>query len=296
MIHACGAIPGAADVPLHVGVVGEELALVVEGDVELVAETVAEEFHVFAIGLHAANEAAGGEFASGVAVRIPQAREDMVFVPNFRGAAGAEFLGQIGVVAAIEVDAFAIGADDHAVQAVLAAAFHGDELGGLVVLIVAIGVLEAVEAVPLAVLVHHDVEAVEGGEQAMGLAHFDSEFFGFERGGGADGGNAHAVDAAVLVTGDEAALRIDGERHPGAFLILWHVVKFLDLEALRHGDVCRSDGFGRTGVSTADFAVEGLAPRAFAVVVNDEGFLEFLRARFGGLPGAIRLDDDVLAA
>jgi hypothetical protein len=267
--------------------------LVVEGDVELVAEAVAEELHVFAIGVHAANEAAGGELAAGVAVRVPQAREDVVFVPNFRGAAGAEFLGQIGVVAAIEVDAFAIGADDHAVQAVLTAAFHGDELGDLVVLVVAIGVLEAVEAVLLAVFVHHDVKAVEGGEQSVGLAEFDSELFGVQR----CRANAHAVDAAVLVTGDEAAFRIDGEGDPGAFGVFGNVVEFFDLEALRHGDVRCGDGLGWATVfaaATTDLAVKRLAPGAFAVVFDDEGFFKVLRAGFGGFPGAICLDDDVL--
>jgi hypothetical protein len=181
VIHARGAIPRAADVPLHVGVIGEEFALVVEGDVEFIAEAGAEELHVFAIGFHAANEAAGGEAAAGMAVRIPQAGQDVVFVPNLGRTAGAEFLRQLGVIAAIEVDAFAVRAHDHAVQAVLAAALHGDELGGLVVLIVAVGVLQAVEAVFLAVLVHHDVEAVEGGEEAVGLAQLDGEFFGLQR-------------------------------------------------------------------------------------------------------------------
>ena len=299
VIHAGGAIPWAADVPLHVGIVGEELALIIEADIELVAEAVAEEFEAGAIGVHAANVAAGGEDAAGVAICIPQAREDVVFIPNFRRTAVGEAFGEFGVVAAVEVDAFAIGADDHAVQAVLAAAGHGVELGDLVVLIVAIGVLEAVEAVVFAVFIHHDVEAVESGEQAVRFAEFDGEFFGFEVLGLADGRNAHAVDAAVLVAGDEASFGIDGEGDPGAFLVLRHIVELLDLEAFRHGHVSRRDRFGGAAVfaaAAADFAIEGLAPRSLAVFLDDEGFFEFLRACFGGLPTAIRLDDDVLAA
>ena len=234
-----------------------------------------------------------------MAVGVPEAREDVVFIPNFGGTAVGEAFGEFGVVAAVEVDAFAIRADDHAVQSVLAAAGHGVELGDLVVLIVAIGVLEAVEAIFGSVFIDHDIKAVEGGEEAVRFAHFDGEFFGFEVLGLADGGNAHAVDAAVLVAGDEAAFRIDGEGDPGAFLVLRHIVELLDFEAFRHGDVRSSDGLGRATVFTAaaaDFAVERLAPRTFAIIVDDEGFLEVLRARFGDFPSAIRLDDDVLAA
>ncbi len=73
MIDASGAIPGGADVPFHIGIVGEEVASGVEGDVELIAKAVAEELDVGAIGIHGSDEAAGGELAAGVAVGVPHA-------------------------------------------------------------------------------------------------------------------------------------------------------------------------------------------------------------------------------
>ena len=79
-------------------------------------------------------------------------------------------------------------------------------------------------------------------------------------------------------------------------MILGYIVELFYFETFGRSDVGRSDGFGRAVIITAatDLAVEGLAPRSFAVFLNDEGLLEILRACFGGLPLAIRLDDDVL--
>jgi len=73
MIDAGGDIPGRALIPLHVGVVGEEFAVLVEGDVELVAEAESEELDGLAVGIHAADVATGGIFAFGVAAGVPHA-------------------------------------------------------------------------------------------------------------------------------------------------------------------------------------------------------------------------------
>ena len=113
MVDAGGAIPGGADVPFHVGVVGEEVASGIEGDVELVAEAVAEEFEVGAVGVHGADVTAGGEDAAGVAVGVPHAGEEVVFGPEGGGAGAVDAGGEVGVVAAVEVDAFAVGAEGH---------------------------------------------------------------------------------------------------------------------------------------------------------------------------------------
>lgn len=298
VVHAGGAIPGGADVPLHVGVVAEELALGAEGDVELVAEAGAEELEVFAIGIHGADVAAGGEAAAGVAVGIPEAGQELILTPlPTGGAGGIEILGEVGVVAAVEEDACAIGADGHGVEAVLATAFHGVELVDLVELVVAAGVGEAVEAVVLAVLVDHDVEAVEGVEEAVGLAHVDGELLGLEGGGGADGRDGHAVDAAVLVAGDEAALLVDGEGDPGALLVFGHVVEELDVEAGGHGDLRGGDGF-RWGVVflAATFDVQRESPGALAVELDHSGGPPLLLAGGGGLPVPAGLHEHLLGA
>jgi hypothetical protein len=110
-------------------------------------------------------------------------------------------------------------------------------------------------------------------------------------------GNAHAVDAAILVAGDEAAFRIDGERHPGAFLVFGHIVELLHLEALRHGDFVCGDGFGRAAVfATAGFAIEREAPWAFAIVVDHQRGLPLFLASGGGFPFAAGFNHDVRPA
>ena len=126
----------------------------------------------------------------------------------------------------------------------------------------------------------------------MGFAELEGELFGLEVFRLADGGKAHAVDGAVLVTGDEAAFGIDCEGHPGAFLIFGDVVELFHLEAFGHGDISGGDAFGRAAVSASGFAVEGEAPGAFAVIVDDECGLPGLSAGFRGLPLAIGFHED----
>src|SRR5438309_1511325 len=57
------AIPGRVDVPLHVGVVGEQLAVPVVRRVVLVAEAVGDEFPLLAVGIDVVDAPAGGEDA-----------------------------------------------------------------------------------------------------------------------------------------------------------------------------------------------------------------------------------------
>ena len=300
VVDAGGAIPGGADVPFHVGVVGEEVAGGVEGDVELVAEAVAEEFDVGAVRVHGADEAAGGEEAAGVAVGVPHAGEEVVFGPEGGGAGAVDAGGELGVVAAVEVDAFAIGAEGHGVEAVLTAAVHGDEFFGFVVLVVGVGVGEAVEAVVFAVFVDHDVEGAVGVEEAVGFAHFDGEFFGFEGGGGADGGQGHAVEGAVLVGGDEAPFVVEGEGDPGALLFLGDDVELFDFEAFGDGDVGGGDGDGGGAFAGFFFAlgllIEGASPGASAVVADEGGGFPVFGAGGGGEPLGVGLDEEFFFA
>ncbi len=102
----------------------------------------------------------------------------MVLGPKGGGAGAVDALGQGAMIAAVEVDAFAIGTEGHGVQAVLTAAGHGDEFFGFVVLVVAIGVGEAVKAVVFAVFIDHDVEGIKGVKEAVGFADVGGEFFG----------------------------------------------------------------------------------------------------------------------
>ena len=145
VVDAGGHVPRRAHVPLHVGVVGEELAVGIEGDVVLVAEAAGEELDAFAVRVGFADVAAGGEDAAGVAVGVPQAGDQVVLADGDR-AGVVEVFRDFGVVAVGEVDRFAIRAEDDAVGAVFAAAVaFADELG-LVELVVAVGVPQAPEA------------------------------------------------------------------------------------------------------------------------------------------------------
>ena len=81
MDRAGRAIPGHAHVPFHVRVIGEQLAVGVEGDVVAVAIAAADDFPGLAVGVGAGDPAAGGEDAAGVAVGVPLARQELVFAP-----------------------------------------------------------------------------------------------------------------------------------------------------------------------------------------------------------------------
>ncbi|MBL9185911.1 MAG: hypothetical protein JNK23_00390 [Opitutaceae bacterium] len=108
VVDARGDMPGRVLVPLHVGVVGEELAVLVEGHVVLVAETDREEFDRFAVAIGAGDVAAGGVFVAGMAAGIPHTREEAVLAPG-DNAGPLHRLGEIGVVAVGEVDRLAVG-------------------------------------------------------------------------------------------------------------------------------------------------------------------------------------------
>ena len=183
-------------------------------------------------------------------------------------------------------------------EAVFAAAFHGDEFVDLVVLVIGVGVGEAVEAIVGTVFIDHDIEGTVGVQEAVGFAHFDGEFFGFEGGGGADGGEGHAVEGAVLVGGDEAAFVIGGEGDPGALVVFGDDVELLDFEAFGDGDVGGGDGDG--GGAFAGFffafAVEGEAPGAFAVFGDDGGGFPVVGAGGGGEPLGVRFDEEFFFA
>ena len=75
-----------------------------------------------------------------MAIGIPHAGKNVIFIPSFGCTAFFDAFGQLGMVAAVEKDALAIGAEDHAVQPVLTTACHGVQLLCLIVLVVAIGI------------------------------------------------------------------------------------------------------------------------------------------------------------
>ena len=257
VIDAVRNIPRGALVPLHVGVVGEEFAVLIEGEVELIAEAEGEEFHGFAFGIGAADVAAGGEFVFGVAAGVPHAREEVVLVPT-DGAGFFHAGGEVGVVAVGEINGLAVGREGEGVGAVFAAALHLAEEFEFIELIVAVGVAQAPEAAFVWRFTDHDVETVEGVEEAVGtdggagsvggLGAFgrgsgrrirrgrdgregDGEFLDLGAGRGAEGREGDTIKAPILVGGEKAAFVVEGEPDPGALRFFGNGVEELDLEA-----------------------------------------------------------------
>ena len=135
--------------------------------------------------------------------------------PQLSGTRERIDLRQLGRVAADDVERLAVRGEDDRVHAVLAAALDLAEQLDLVVAVVAVGVAHAIEAVG-APLVHHHVEAVEGVEQPVGAGEVHADRLGLDRRAAARGRRRHAIELAVLVRGDEPALRVDAQRHPRA--------------------------------------------------------------------------------
>ena len=109
MVDPRWAIPGSSDVPLHIGVVREDVAVKVEGEIKLVAISIAKHLEVFAIWIDRCNVTTRGENAFGVPVGVPEARQKMVFTPGFSTSDMVDNCRRFGVVACAEVDAFFIG-------------------------------------------------------------------------------------------------------------------------------------------------------------------------------------------
>ena len=86
--HPRGAIPRRAEVPLHVGVVGEQLAIGVERHVVLVAIARRENLPRLPLGVGLGDPAPRGQDARGMTVRVPLPGEQQVFVPVGRQPAG----------------------------------------------------------------------------------------------------------------------------------------------------------------------------------------------------------------
>ena len=227
MVHACGAIPRRADVPFHVRIVGDHFAVRVESEVELIAEAHAEDLDRLRVPIGFANVAAGREDAPRVAIRIPHAWEDVIFTPKAHHLARLlDIVWELGVIAAVEVDAAAIGRDLHGVRAMFATALHGAQILRRVERAIAL-VLHPPEtwlAVGRGLLVVHHVERVVRIEQTVRAADGAGDLLDLRLVTRTDGRNGHAIEAAVLVAAENATLRIRGHAHPGTLVRLWHVV------------------------------------------------------------------------
>ena len=237
--HTRRAVPREAHVPLHVAVVGERAADLVEREVVAVAEARGHEFplRAFAIGAH--DPSARRHHADGVAVRIPQAREDDVLLPDLGQARVLErLLRRRAVVAADDPDR-AIGRKHDLVRPVLAAIARdrGEHLL-VVVGAVVVRVAQAPHAARLRRAFIHDREEIvvdrEKSVRAadLGLDELDRR----RRGVDAVGARLDGKRAAVLRAHDDALTAHIGRHRDDRATRLGRDVHELADESRRHGD------------------------------------------------------------
>ena len=258
VVHARGTIPRSAPIPFHIGIEHEDLAIAIESEVVGIAETGAEEVPGFAIEIGANDVAAGSENAGGVAVAIPLAREQVIFLIIAMRRIGGDAFRQAGVVAGHDVE-FAIGAEARDVRAVFAVAGKFFQELDVLKLVIAL-VFDAVEAAGLlgGVFVHDGVDgAVDVGEALGVVKGLGDEFTFGDLAIGSEGDAEEAtgtVGLAVLWADDEAAAVVLGHGDPGAFAGFTSGEEF-HLEARR--GVQRRGRSGRTSGGTVRGEGEG---------------------------------------
>ena len=242
--HTGGAIPRRVEIVFHVGVVGEQFAVVIDRRVENVAVTGGMRREIFSVERHAINDAAGSEHFAHETTAIRHPREDVILAPHERDFRGAE-RGGLGAVAGDEEERLAIGRGHDRVNAVIAARVHLAEEFHLVERVVVLRGGDAVEAAGdfVFVIVHRDVEAVVHPQQSVRGADGGGDFLnrrGIKRLAGR--GRREAEEAAVLIARDDAALGVGAEIDPRALFGAGHGVEQLDLEILQRLDA--RDGRG----------------------------------------------------
>ena len=122
MTDSRGSIPGRSEIPLHIGIVSEQLAFGIESDIVLVAVSHTEDFPVLTAFIDVTDPTAGRENPSRVSVRIPATRQQMIFVPVARNAAAGDLFGQLRMVASSDEQRFAIRAECDGMRTMFAAA------------------------------------------------------------------------------------------------------------------------------------------------------------------------------
>ena len=123
--------------------------------------------------------------------------------------------------------------------------FEFFEQADFVELVIAVGVLDTVEAAPAVfIVVDDDVEGVEGVAHPPGVADIEVDFLDvgvLDCGSG--GGGIEAIDRAILIAGDETAFVVLAESDPRAELVFWNRVEPFDLESFGDIESVRSRDF-----------------------------------------------------
>ena len=121
-------IPTGSDVPLHVGVVGEEITLGTERDVVCVSESTGDEFIPGAVEIGSNHIAGRRHPAHGVSARIPQPFQQYVLVGMLERRVASQAFRRPNMVSMDEVERLAVGSQCNGVGTVLATPVPGGEL------------------------------------------------------------------------------------------------------------------------------------------------------------------------
>jgi len=245
------AIPGEADIPLHVRVKGEQLTIGVEGNVILVTVTAADQLHRLAVRIDFRDPTTGGHDPHGVSTGIPHPRQQLVLLPIAGNSRVTDFR-QLSVVAGANVKRFAIGAERDRMRTMFAFPADFAQQFDLVVLVVIVGVRHPVQPRGFTVaLMSHDVERTESTKQAVSSA--DVYLNGLNPGEIACGVQRDAVELAVLVGGDQPTLGVGREADPGT-LFPRDLVQRGQLKSFRHPQSCLRGPLGRELASKRELA------------------------------------------
>ena len=144
VVDARGSIPRFADVPLHVGVVGEQFVVAIERDIERVPQPGRDQLPLPAVRVGAGDPTLRGQRVVHETGR--DAGREVVLAPVERDSGGID-LRQLGRVAADHVERLAVGREGDRVHSVLAAALDLPKQLHFVETVVAVGVADAIKAV-----------------------------------------------------------------------------------------------------------------------------------------------------
>src|SRR5579883_309012 len=112
----CRSIPGGIEVPFHVRVVGEQIAVLVVGGIVLITETDTEQPPVLTIGRDMVDRASRPQDAFHKAFAIWQPRQQVIVAPHPRNL-GTGVLQELGLIAAHDGELLAIRMKQNSMRA-----------------------------------------------------------------------------------------------------------------------------------------------------------------------------------
>lgn len=145
MVDASRSVPGRPHIPFHIRIVCKQFTLRIQGNVVLIAEAHGQQLPIGAVGADFGNPATRSHDANRVATGVPHARQQLVFAPD-RGHSRRGKLRGGRMVPTGNDQGLTVRRKNDGMRAVFVAALQGSQVFGTVVLAVAVGVTNAVQA------------------------------------------------------------------------------------------------------------------------------------------------------